>query len=208
MYDEFWHLQCLLQFLWEYLEFAVFFLLFYLFDWKLVDLMFFSFYKTKCAHPKYRARVRGFVCLSASDCHLAHNLFRPVSHHVRIFFERMTRLFKVSSLFLLQLQSSRTVMTFVVYGIVLLSVCNACKMSWINGKLHLVLDPKWFWFASKDFSTLSQWSVLFVGKEKLQKWKGHLIRVSFYLLKIGYRTITLNRKRALSNKHKLYSKMK
>ena len=90
--------------------------------------VFFFLQEEMCAPEISGARQR-FVCLSASDCHLAHNLFRPVSHHVRIFFERMTRLFKVSSLFFLQLQSSRTVMTFVVSGIVLLSVCNACKMS-------------------------------------------------------------------------------
>ena len=37
--------------------------LFYVFDSKYADLMFYFFYEAKCARPKNRARHRGFVRL-------------------------------------------------------------------------------------------------------------------------------------------------
>ena len=51
------HLRC--SFLWW--EFTATFSLFYLFDWKSADLMFFPFYKAKCARPKIFACHRGFA---------------------------------------------------------------------------------------------------------------------------------------------------
>ena len=66
-----------------------------------------------------------------------------------------------------------------VSDIVVRCICNICEMSLIDDRVHLSLCPKWYSFSSKVISTLSQCSVLYVGKDKLQKLKGHLIRVSF-----------------------------
>ena len=60
-----------------YLKLTVTLTLLYLIDWKLVDLSFFHIYKAKCARPKNRARLRGFVGPSVPDWHQVRNLSRP-----------------------------------------------------------------------------------------------------------------------------------
>lgn len=133
-----------------------------------------------------------------------------LSHHVRIFFCRMTRFWETSrfTVIFLELQSSRWVMSFVVSDIVLLFIWSLCALSSINGKVYLSFCPKWLWFSSKGISSVSQCCVLCMEKDKLQKLKEHLMQVSFSFLERGYRMITLNRKTVLSNKHKPYSQMK
>ena len=108
-----------------------------------------------------------------------------LSHHIRIFFYRMTRFWKISRFTVnfvfsrIQLQPSRWVVAFVVVDVVLLCVHNTCEISWINGKVHLSLCPKWSWFSSEDVSTLSQCSILCAGKDTFQKLKEHLHEFPF-----------------------------
>ena len=56
---------------------TVTFSFFYLFDWILADLMFFVFYKAKCARPKNRTRLRAFASPSVPNWHRTSNLSRP-----------------------------------------------------------------------------------------------------------------------------------
>ena len=56
---------------------TVTFSFFYLLDWILADLMFFVFYKAKCARPKNRARLRAFASPSVPNWHRTSNLSRP-----------------------------------------------------------------------------------------------------------------------------------
>lgn len=54
--------------------------MFYLFNWKTVDLMFFFFIQEKkCARPKNQARLRGSALPNAPDRLRARNLSRPAA---------------------------------------------------------------------------------------------------------------------------------